>query len=157
MDKIHVGEKIAALRKENGLTQKQLADRLHVTDKAVSKWERGLNFPDLMVMEPLADALGTSVVDLLGLNESSAEEVVREVAQISQEEKAVIKRAVQNRSWITAIAGVLLIAAQIAASWEFHKLGYGGGIYGVVTTGMSGVTGWIIGSAIYSIVHVRKL
>lgn len=157
MDRTRVGEKIAALRKGNGMTQKQLADQLHVTDKAVSKWERGLNFPDLTIMEPLATALGISVIELLGLGESSAEEVVREVSQISQEEKARIKRGVQSRGWVTVAVGMLLIASQIAASWEFHKLGFSGSIYGVTTIGMTGFTGSIIGSALYSIVHVRKL
>ena len=44
------GEKISKLRKEQNLTQKELAERLHVTSAAVSKWERGLNFPDLLLL-----------------------------------------------------------------------------------------------------------
>ena len=52
---------IATLRKENNMTQVELAQKLQVTDKAVSKWERGLGFPDINTIEPLADALGVSV------------------------------------------------------------------------------------------------
>ena len=62
---------ITQLRKERGLTQKELADRLNVTDKAVSKWETGKGFPDLKLLEPLARALGLSVPELL-----SGEQVV---------------------------------------------------------------------------------
>ena len=47
MDAQYTGEQISRLRKQKNLTQRQLAEQLHVTDKAVSKWERGVNFPDL--------------------------------------------------------------------------------------------------------------
>ena len=53
MDKERTGQLITELRKEKGLTQKQLADALNVTDKAVSKWERGLSFPDISMLEPI--------------------------------------------------------------------------------------------------------
>ena len=67
MDAAYTGSRIAALRKEKGWTQRDLASLLHVTDKAVSKWERGLNFPELSLLTPLSTALGTTVSDLLGL------------------------------------------------------------------------------------------
>lgn len=56
---------IAARRKEMGMTQKQLADKLGVTDKAVSKWERGNGHPDIGSLEPLAAALDITVSELL--------------------------------------------------------------------------------------------
>ena len=65
MDNIQFGAFVAQLRKERALTQKELADRLRVTDKAVSKWETGKGFPDLKLLEPLAEALGVSLVELL--------------------------------------------------------------------------------------------
>lgn len=65
MDRGKVGAFIAARRREKGLTQRQLAERLHLSDKAVSKWERGLSLPDIEVLEPLADALGVTVTELL--------------------------------------------------------------------------------------------
>ncbi len=65
MDNLKFGSFIAELRKEKNMTQKELADRLHVTDKAVSKWETGKGFPDLKLMEPLAEELGVSLVELL--------------------------------------------------------------------------------------------
>lgn len=61
----YMGSFIAQLRKEQGLTQKELADQLGITDKAVSKWERGLSLPDITLLEPLANQLGVSLSDLL--------------------------------------------------------------------------------------------
>ena len=58
MDREKTGGLIASARKERGLTQKELAAQLHVSDRAVSKWERGAGFPDVSLLEPLADALG---------------------------------------------------------------------------------------------------
>lgn len=59
MDNGKTGALIKKLRKEKGMTQKELADQLHITDRAVSKWERGLCAPDLSLLEPLAAALGS--------------------------------------------------------------------------------------------------
>ena len=59
------GQFIAERRRGLGLTQLQLAESLHVTDKAVSKWERGLSYPDVTLLEPLAEALGLSVEELM--------------------------------------------------------------------------------------------
>ena len=65
MDAKKFGEFIAAIRKDNNLTQADLAKKLQVTDKAVSKWERGLGFPDINTIEPLADALGVSILEVM--------------------------------------------------------------------------------------------
>lgn len=65
MDAKKFGAFIAAIRKENNMTQMDLARKLQVTDKAVSKWERGLGFPDINTIEPLADALGVSVLEVM--------------------------------------------------------------------------------------------
>lgn len=65
LNKEKFGVFVAALRKEKGLTQKELAQQLHVTDKAVSKWERALSLPDVALLSPLAEALGVTVTELL--------------------------------------------------------------------------------------------
>lgn len=65
IDKTHFGSFVAALRREQGLTQKELADCLHITDKAVSKWETGASLPDTALLLPLAEALGVTVTELL--------------------------------------------------------------------------------------------
>lgn len=65
MDQKKIGEYIHRYRKEKGLTQQQLAEILHVSNKAVSKWETGVNTPDTSMLIPLSEALGVSVLDLL--------------------------------------------------------------------------------------------
>jgi len=60
-----MGEMISVLRKEKGMTQKELADMLHITDKAVSKWERNLAFPDTASIPKVAEILGVSVDELM--------------------------------------------------------------------------------------------
>lgn len=88
MDAKITGQKIAQLRKEKGKTQGDLAGELHVSVAAVSKWERGLNFPDLTLLEPLAEALDTTAAELLGLENAPAEEVIRDMAALSEQTKA---------------------------------------------------------------------
>lgn len=65
MDAQKFGTFLAAMRKENNMTQLELANKLQVTDKAVSKWERGLGLPDIHTIEPLAEALGLSVLEVM--------------------------------------------------------------------------------------------
>ena len=65
MDQIKIGKFIAERRRQKDLTQVQLADKLGITDKAVSKWERGIAMPDTSIMLELCDILGISVNELL--------------------------------------------------------------------------------------------
>ena len=68
MDKYITGDVIRTLREKKNMTQEQLADRLFVSSKAVSKWETGKGYPDISLIEPLAGELGISVVELLSGN-----------------------------------------------------------------------------------------
>ena len=65
MDAGKTGKFIAKQRKSMNMTQNELAKKLHITDKAVSKWERGLSFPDISILIPLAEILNISLYDLL--------------------------------------------------------------------------------------------
>lgn len=65
MDNEKFGKFISEIRKERGMTQAELAERLNVTNKAVSKWERGVGFPDIKLLEPLAEALEVSIVEIM--------------------------------------------------------------------------------------------
>lgn len=78
MNQKHVGIKIAQRRKELGLTQAVLAEKLQVTNKAVSKWETGEGYPDITLIKKLANQLELSVDELLEDNEDKVDEV-REV------------------------------------------------------------------------------
>lgn len=65
MNNEKIGQLILTKRKELKLTQKELAKKINVTDKAISKWERGVGCPDISLLEPLSNALNISVLDLL--------------------------------------------------------------------------------------------
>ena len=65
MDAQKTGCFIAEKRKEKNMSQKELAKHLHITDKAISKWERGLSFPDITILIPLSEVLDVSLYDLL--------------------------------------------------------------------------------------------
>lgn len=114
MNKEIFGGFIAILRKEAGMTQKQLADRLHVTDRAVSKWERGLSYPDVTLMEPLAAVLGVGVDELLTCQRKKTAipepelPALRSVLTITQEEKRIRTRRTQALVWIAIAAALAL-------------------------------------------------
>lgn len=65
MDLIKVGKLIAQIRKEKNMTQDQLADKFGISGRSVSKWERGINAPDISILEDLSEELGISVNELL--------------------------------------------------------------------------------------------
>ena len=77
-----MGETISLLRKEKGMTQSELAEKMNVTDKAVSKWERNLSCPDINSIPKLAEILGISVEELLksqnnnSLEDNKTEEIL---------------------------------------------------------------------------------
>ena len=156
MDKKEIGRKISALRKEKEMTQKELAEKLHVSDKTVSKWETGIHFPDITIMEDLAMVLGVGVVELLGLENVSSEKMINEIALISAEEKRLIVQEIRERGWLTVIIGIMLLGGAIYTS---GVLAYNGlfGLPQVCTSGMSGFIGIIIANGIVSIYKGKKL
>ena len=80
MDEKKFGLFVAEMRKEKGMTQAALADLLKVTDKAVSRWERGLGFPDINTIEPLAEALGLTIHELMKQEKSVCDTITKEDA-----------------------------------------------------------------------------
>lgn len=96
IDKQKFGAFVAQLRKEKGFTQKDLAQRLFISDKAVSKWETGASIPDTALLVPLADLLGVSVTELLmcqqmergnTMNAGQVERIVKKAISYSGEEQ----------------------------------------------------------------------
>lgn len=104
---------ITQLRKERGLTQKELADRLNVTDKAVSKWETGKGFPDLKLLEPLARELGVSLVELMQGRRQEADTLTMAEADaavsqaMGQSEKTTARRYLRLFRWFLTGGGAL--------------------------------------------------
>ena len=66
MDQKKIGAFISELRKEKNMTQKELAQKLGITDRAISKWENGRGMPEVSLMKPLCEALDISINELLG-------------------------------------------------------------------------------------------
>ena len=123
MDRIKTGGLIAAARKEKNLTQKELAQRLHVSDRAVSNWERGAGFPDVGLLEPLAAALDLNVLDLLrGERETGTEPegTVRQLITLLVQQT----RERTRRRWSQILGGTL--ALLMAGFVLFGILDYSG-------------------------------
>lgn len=111
MDQIKIGKFIAKERKSKGYTQRQLADILGISDKTVSKWERGNGFPDVSLLLPLCEKLDISVNELL-TGERVSEENYRKKAE--ENIMNLVKEAQENRKKIilsAMVAGLAIVAS----------------------------------------------
>ncbi|MBR3554605.1 MAG: helix-turn-helix transcriptional regulator [Oscillospiraceae bacterium] len=133
MDKAQFGAFVAQNRKELGWTQKELAEKLHVTDKAVSKWERGLSYPDVTLLEPLAGAFDMGVTELVSCRrgeispapaewadwemppeeEHPEEAAVQALLDISGESLHTERKRGRRRTFLLAALAVLLAALAV--------------------------------------------
>lgn len=130
MDQIKTGKFIAQMRKEQGLTQSQLANKLFISNKTISKWETGKGLPEVSLMLPLCEILGINVNELLTGEKISiaeykekAEENMMNLVQEAQEskKKLIISAVVAFLSVLSAIPLILVsemfempVAARIA-------------------------------------------
>ena len=126
MDAQKTGTLIAQARQEKGMTQKELSQALHVSAQAVSKWERGLNFPDLSLLEPLGDCLGLTVSELLSgqRGEEPKEELLRDSLRLLLGQAG--RKLRRWRRLAQVCLGVLLVLALGAAvylNWQFAGTG----------------------------------
>ncbi len=119
MDASKFGKFISDQRKALGLTQADLGNKLMVTDKAVSKWERGLGFPDINTLEPLAEALQVSVQELMRAeknvtqvtNEEAVSEALRNTISVADKQlKDAEKRSIVVILGVVAVVVLLMLA-----------------------------------------------
>ena len=111
MDAKKLGQFIAEIRKEKKMTQAELASKLQVTDKAVSKWERGLGLPDINSIEPLADALGISVAEVMQAERIRTGNVTQENASAmltNAFDMVKQQRILERKHHILILVGVLI-------------------------------------------------
>lgn len=116
MDSEKFGEFIATIRKEKGWTQTELAEKLSVTDKAVSRWERGLGFPDINTVKPLADALEVSVLEIMQSEKEPKEEISANKAAEALDNVislVVHQREIERRNIIISVISVTSIVLLI--------------------------------------------
>lgn len=93
MDTNKIGKFIAFQRKKKKLTQQELGDKLFVTDKAVSKWERGLSLPDITILEKLADELDTDIYSILQVEKKNN----IDIEKILNEERIKIRKQLKRK------------------------------------------------------------
>ena len=119
------GAFIAQCRREAGLTQKELAERLHVSDRAVSKWERGLNLPGADLFEPLCQILGVTVRELLRGERCEDDEILpEEIAQAMYRLEAMEKEEKRRKKRNRVLAALLLLAAILTAAFLVGRVWY---------------------------------
>ena len=121
MDQIKIGRFIAECRKNVNLTQMQLAEKLNITDRAVSKWERGKSLPDSSIMIDLCDILGITVNDLLSgekismkNNGEKNEQLLLDMAKEIEKKNKMIWSAMWT---IMAISIIVLFASIFIAAF----------------------------------------
>ena len=114
MDAHRFGAFVAGRRRERNMTQADLASKIQVTDKAVSRWERGLGFPDINIIEPLADALEVSVLELMksermAANQVTGEEASEAIADTLNVARLQRRRERRNAFRILGVTAVIVI------------------------------------------------
>lgn len=107
MDNHKTGTYISLMRRERNMTQKELAEKIGVTDKAVSRWETGRGFPDISVLKPLAEALGVTIAELI-----NGEPFVHEAAA-EQADSALLETISYFKSMTRKTTSLLLLAAGV--------------------------------------------
>lgn len=123
------GSFLVQLRKQKGLTQKDLAQRLFISDKAVSKWERGLSMPDIALLPPLAEVFGVTITELLSgqrigeperLNVREVEKLVAGTIGLSAKEERQRRRRRRRRGF----AYLACVAVAVLEFLLLDSLGY---------------------------------
>lgn len=137
MEAKQFGQFIAGIRKEKKMTQAELAQQIHVTDKAVSRWEWGLGFPDIQTLEPLAQALGITVLELMRSEKKETEEQDQqpeerrytqgEVAEMLQNAGDISRQQKKQDRNANVIAGIVLAAITVIV-WMTKLASLGGAL-----------------------------
>ena len=130
IDKKEFGNFLAELRKEKGMTQKELAEKLFVSDKAVSKWETGGSIPDVALLMPLAKMLGVTVPELLECRRYQAAETIAPekadammstVIQMTDEEREKLEKIRKRTQGLFITAAAVCLVALLATYQYFTQ------------------------------------
>ena len=117
MDQLKIGKFIAECRKQKNLTQMQLAEKLGITDKAISKWERSIAMPDTSIMLELCDILGISVNELLSGEKISMENNNQKNEQLlldMAKELEKKNKTIWNAMWVIMTVSILGLIGGLA-------------------------------------------
>ena len=122
MDNEKFGKFIQKLRKEKNMTQKQLGEKLNITDKAISKWERGLSFPDISMLNSIAETFDITVIELLNCEigvkdeidvEKAIQEAVEKITKSQEKKKNKLKKLKKVSSIISVIIFICCLIIQL--------------------------------------------
>ena len=145
MDANKFGCFVADRRKELNMTQKDLAAKIHVTDKAVSRWERGLGFPDINTIKELADALNVSITELM-TSEKADED-------INERQKTILYSFAATTAFLSVLHVLLTIdwnSKGIGMYFEFPMIAVIPGIALI----LNGIIGFIRGRKIKGMIPI---
>lgn len=122
MDNEKFGKFIQKLRKEKNMTQKQLGEKLNITDKAISKWERGLSFPDISMLNSIGETFDITVTELLNCEigvkneidvEKAIQEAVEKITKSQEKKKNKLKKLKKVSSIISVIIFICCLITQL--------------------------------------------
>lgn len=114
MDSVEFGKYLATLRKAKGWTQEKLAEQIHVSNKTISKWETGVGLPDIRMLEPLAEALGVTVLELIKsketkeMNTDEIEDTISDVIEIAEHQ-----RQLERKNFVIMLVAAMLLISMI--------------------------------------------
>ena len=132
IDKSKFGAFISELRKAKGLTQKELAERLFISDKAISKWETGHSVPDITLLVPLSEILDVTVTELLechriekeaGVDVTQMDDVVKKVIHLSEEEK-YNRPQIERKNIVFFILCVIISLLELFGLYQLEHVFY---------------------------------
>lgn len=127
----HFGQFLIQLRKEKELTQKQLAEKLYISDKAVSKWERGLSLPDISLLMPLSKIFDVKITELLRgkriepntqLAVTEVESLMNRTISLSEEQKEEQNKAKRSRKFLFLFCCLFVILEMTLMIWLGYTL-----------------------------------
>lgn len=131
-DRAAFGAFVSERRRALGWTQKELAVRLYVSDKAVSKWERGLSMPDISLLIPLAKLLQVSVTELLEgryleqdatMDTEQVEAIVHKTLALTEEPPEKKKEKIRRHALFFSCCTMLVLAELLLGIWLLHRAG----------------------------------
>lgn len=151
MDNKKFGQFISELRKELNYTQKQVADKIHVTDKAISKWENGKGLPDISNIEALADVYSVSVGEIMQcklhikneLKETDVKEIIDNTLEIAHYQKQLRKYKMFFTIFFVLIGAGLIISGMYFMNNPFMMFDNNGSASYFIIGKVSSLSCWI--------------
>ncbi|MCL2827731.1 MAG: helix-turn-helix domain-containing protein [Oscillospiraceae bacterium] len=175
MNSEKMGRFISELRKSHQMTQKELAEKLDVSDKAVSKWERGLSYPDISLLSPLSNVLGITVTELLNGEQADTEAINVETSVVNALEyvdNTTRSRAKLTQSILAAIFSisillgifvVSIVNVAISGAFTWSLIPIGASVFAwlvgfpAIKFGVKGIIGSLIALSVFTVPFLLAL